>query len=298
MSRTDEETGARLARVLFPELAAELDAALAGGGDAAERDFDGWLDDRAATVRDELGGASFGDVDDAGSRERFERAFAAARTVAGWVGLRPPEPEAFAGAGVDFSRLGAALAADPTLAPVVAPYGLGAEGWRELFAHAARAERSPLGAGAAAPSGAQPLVLASEAEREFALLDAVPDRSTPSLLAPGGSGRSGGPAGSAGRAVRWTLRLVPAGLAPAVLGLSFEHGPHASLPEMLMLQLTRVVAGEPLVDARSFTWLAGPLADGRLAARHVYDSAERVVRINCREVGNQGPHLGARPPVG
>lgn len=65
-----------------------------------------------------------------------------------------------------------------------------------------------------------------------------------------------------------------------------------------MLQLIRVVSGEPLVDARSFTWLAGPLADGRLAARHVYDSAERVVRINCREVGNQGPHLGARPPVG
>jgi hypothetical protein len=294
MARTDEDAGARLARVLFPELAADLDAALAGGGGGAEQDFDEWLDGRAEAVRTELGGAAFGDVGDGGARERFERAFAAARTVAGWVGLRVPEPEAFASAGVDFARLGAALAADPTLAPVVAPYGLGPDGWRELFGRAAREERSPLAApgaaggaaGGAAPD-AHPLVLAREAEREFALLDAVPDRSVAVL-----------PGAARSDAVRWTLRLVPAGLAPAVLGLSFEHGPHASLPEMLMLQLIRVVCGEPLVDARSFTWLAGALADGRLAARHVYDSDERVVRINCREVGNQGPHLGARPPVG
>jgi hypothetical protein len=67
---------------------------------------------------------------------------------------------------------------------------------------------------------------------------------------------------------------------------------------MLMLQLSRVVAGEPLVDATSFTWLAGVLAGGKLAARHVYDEAEDTVRITCREVVSQGPHLGARPPVG
>ncbi|QBE47450.1 hypothetical protein [Leucobacter triazinivorans] len=301
MAPTDEGSGARLARVLFPDLAADLDSALAGSGAGADQGFDAWLDGRTEVVRAELGGAAFGAVDDAASRERFERAFAAARTVAGWVGLRVPEPEAFASAGVDFARLGAALAADPTLTPVAAPYGLGADGWRSLFARAASEERSPLGplgspgggGGATADARgdgapvAQPLVLASEAEREFSLLDIVPDRSAP---APHGPERAS--------SVRWTLRLVPAGLAPAVLGLSFEHGPHASLPEMLMLQLTRVVAGDPLVDARSFTWLAGALADGRLAARHVYDSAERVVRINCREVGHQGPHLGARPPVG
>lgn len=298
MARTDEGSGARLARVLFSDLAADLDAALAGSGGGADQGFDAWLDGRTEAVRAELGGAAFGAVDDAASRERFERAFAAARTVAGWVGLRVPEPEAFASAGVDFARLGAALAADPTLTPVAAPYGLGADGWRSLFARAASEERSPLGPpgggeGATAhvredgAAAAQPLVLASEAEREFSLLDTVPDRSAPALH---GAERAS--------SVRWTLRLVPAGLAPAVLGLSFEHGPHASLPEMLMLQLTRVVARDPLVDARSFTWLAGALADGRLAARHVYDSAGRVVRINCREVGNQGPHLGARPPVG
>ncbi|MFT4232742.1 MAG: hypothetical protein QM606_08235, partial [Leucobacter sp.] len=216
--------------------------------------------------------------------------FAATRTVAARAGLRVPEPEAFAEAGTDFARLGTALAADPTLAPVIAPYGLGSRRWRELFARAAEESGGALAA-------ADPLVVASEAEREFGRLDAVPVPEMPDLPA-----TTAGAAAAAQPAVRaeprWTLRLVPAGLAPAVLGLSFEHGPHASLPEMLMLQLTRLVAGEPLVDSRSFTWLAGTLAEGRLAARHVYDSAERAVRINCRETGNQGPHLGARPPVG
>ena len=70
--------------------------------------------------------------------------------------------------------------------------------------------------------------------------------------------------GGAGGAVHWTLRLVPADDGPPLLGLSFAQGPHVTLPEMLMLQLSRVSAGEPPVDATSFTWLAGPIAQGRL----------------------------------
>ncbi|RGE19572.1 hypothetical protein [Leucobacter sp. wl10] len=291
MAHIDDERGARLARVLFPDLAAAVDAAFARHGGGAERDFDAWLDERAEEVGSGLRTAAFGELADAPSRERLERAFAATRTVASWIGLHVPEPEAFAESGADFGSLGAALAADPTLVPVAAPYGLGADGWRGLFSRAASEEGGPL-AIPSGDSGAAPLAISSEAEREFARLDAVPDPSVPVL-----SASPAGEADAGRRSVRWTLRLVPAGLAPAVLGMSFDHGPHVSLPEMLMLQLARVVAGEPLVDARSFTWLAGTLADGRLAARHVYDSVERVVRINCREVGNQGPHLGARPPV-
>ncbi|WP_029746844.1 hypothetical protein [Leucobacter chironomi] len=280
MTTADAGDRIRLVRGLFPDLAAELDGALAATGGAAD-DFDAWLDGETALLRSTaIGSAAFADVLDAGPRERFERAFAAARTVASWLGLEPPQPEAFAAAGVDLGGLGAALAVDPTLVPVPAPHGLGVAGWRRLFERAAE-DDGPL----AQREGGSPLVLASEAEREFAILD----RTIPGVPVV----RDGGSVGAVG----WTLRLVPAGLAPAVLGLSFEHGPHATLPEMLMLQLMRAVAGEPLVDARSFTWLAGALADGRLAARHVYDAAERSVRINCREVGNQGPHLGARPPI-
>lgn len=278
MTAADTGDRTRLMRGLFPELAAELDGALAANGGAAD-DFDAWLDGETARLRaTTIGAAAYTEVLDVAQRERFERAFAAASAVAAWLDLALPQPEAFAHAGVAFSGLGAVLAADPTLLPVPAPHGLGMAGWRRLFERAA-ADDGPL----SHRDGGSPLVLASEAEREFTSLDRAA-AGVPVVRDSGG--------------VDWTLRLVPAGLAPAVLGLSFEHGPHATLPEMLMLQLMRAVAGEPLVDARSFTWLAGTLSDGRLAARHVYDAAEHSVRINCREVGNQGPHLGARPPIG
>ena len=280
MTATESGDRIRLVRALFPDLARELDAALAAAGGSASERFDAWLDREAENLRSgALASVAFGDGLDQAQRERFERTFETARTVGGWIGLAPPEPEAFSEAGVDLDGLGAALAADPTLTPVPAPFGLGAEGWRRLFERAA-SEEGPL----ARSVGGSPLVLGGEAEREFSLLDRAPDGFPVVRSQNAGTG--------------WTLRLLPAGLAPAVLGLSFEHGPHPTLPEMLMLQLMRAVSGEPLVDARSFTWLAHPLAGGRLAARHVYDAAERAVRINCREVGNQGPHLGARPPIG
>ncbi|WP_245907324.1 hypothetical protein [Leucobacter massiliensis] len=286
----DGRDGLRLARALFPAMAAELDAAYAataGGADVPgaagqaggeQGDFDAWLDARAAQLRTEFAEAPFAEFGDAEVRERLAEAHAAARRIAGWVGLPLPEPEAFAAVGADVAGLAAALGGDPTLAPVFAPHGLGAEGWRRLFARGSELR------GAEHGGRALRLALAGEVEQEFALLDAAPGAGTPAV-------RGEGP-------VRWTLRLVPAGLAPPVLGLGYAHGPHASLPEMLMLQLERYLADRPLLDARSFTWLAGPLADGRLAARHVYDAAESTVRISSREPGNQGPHLGSRPPIG
>ncbi|QIM18527.1 hypothetical protein G7066_07675 [Leucobacter coleopterorum] len=162
----------------------------------------------------------------------------------------------------------------------MAPYGLGAERWRELFRGATAQQGSPL-------SGDEPLLLAAEAVDGFTILDSVPDVTSPRVEV----------ARPEGASVTWTLRLVPSSAKPPLLGLGFAHGPHVSLPEILMLQLMRIVSGERPVDTESFTWLAGALADGRLAARHVFDESEAVIRISCREIGNQGPHLGARPPV-
>lgn len=270
MTATGDGDRIRLARALFPELARDLDTALAGHSSGAE-EFDAWLDRESEGLRAAwLGTAALAPVEGE-ARERFERVFLAVREIAGWIGLDVPQPETFTDAGVDLARLGSELDADPELMPVPAPHGLGAAAWQRLFARAAGASGAPVESGKELS-----LMLAHEVEREFETLDRLPQ--APSVD-------------------RWTLRLIPAGPAPAVLGLSFEHGPHATLPEMLMLQLTRAVLGDPLVDTRSFTWLAGSLAGGRLGARHVYDVTEHAVRINCREVGNQGPYLGARPPV-
>lgn len=285
---TDTRDAARLAliRALFPDLAERLDAALSASGTAVgpADGFDAWLDDEVARLREgPLAGAAFASVPDVETRIRLERAFAAARTAAGWLGSPLPEPEAFEDAGVDFARLGAALAADPELEPVPAPYGVGADGWREAFGDAARRPSAPL--------GDDPLVFATEVQREFARLDDAAAAWTV------GEARAVRSATIAGDSIAWTLRLVPAGARPQIMGLGFAHGTHVSLPEMLMLQLMRVAEDRELLDRHSFTWLAGPLADGRLAARHVFDAEEGAVRITTREIGNQGPHLGARPPI-
>lgn len=290
VSQANEQLG--LVRALYPGLAERYDrAAAAHTGEHAGAEFDAWLD-REAGVRH--AGAAFGAIADPEVSRRFEGAFRAARGVAALIGVAVPEPEAFAAAGLDLTRLGALLAEHPEVQPVPTPYGLGADGWRQAFARAAAAHPEVLGG---EPS-ASPLVLASEAERGFAALDRIPDSagSIPRVTQQAG-GVGGTPTATSGQALRWTLRLVPAASAPAVLGLGFAHGPHASLPEMLMLQLMRISSGEEPVDTGTFTWLAGSVEDGRLAARHVYDAGERVIRITCREVGNQGPHLGARPPL-
>jgi hypothetical protein len=273
----------RLLRALFPQTAEHLDRAYeAHAGEQPEREFDAWLDDRVA---DELPPATNLHIEDEAVRSRLDRALAAARSVASTAGLAMPEIEAFAEAGIDITALGEAMAEDARLLPVATPHGLGAEFWVRAFDEA----DGPLGA-------APQLFLAPEAQAEFATLGAVPLPAPPVVRA----ARTSVAAGSASQApggVFWTLRLIPAGQRPAVLGLSHQHGPHVSLPEMLMLQLMRFAHGEEPVDDSTFTWLAGELAGGRLAARHIYDAAEHAIRITCREVVSQGPHLGARPPV-
>ena len=297
----DTGAGAQLARLLFPELAAQLDSALSvhGTRDAAAvaaAAADTELDRAALKL---LPHAAFADVADAAATAFAEHSFAAARTAAGWLGVSLPEPEAFAAAGVDLAEIArelplndAARASRGTRGAgreggvgageylvVPAPHGLGRDRWIAGFTRAAES-----GAGSAYAESAEgaPLVFGPEAEREFPLLDAAPERSP---TVPGSD-------------AVWTLRAVPSGACPPVLGLGFDHGPHATLPEILMLQLMRAAAGESPVDSASFTWLAGPLSEGRLAARHVYDASERAIRITCREIGNQGPHLGARTPLG
>lgn len=268
-----DDDAPRLSRALYPELARELDRALARASEgprSAAADFDARLD-AAADAR--FAASGLGELVGSEGGDRLARAFASARRVAGEllgeaVGL--PEPEAFSAAGVDLAALARHLEEDPGLVPVPAPQGLGAGAWLTAFVRAAELPESAFIGDSAGHSGEEPLVFAAEVQREFAALDGV--------------------AGS------WTLRLVPAGQEPSLLGLNFSHGgPHVSLPEILMLQLMLAVEGEEPIDRGSFTWLSGELAAGRLAARHVFDAGR--IRITAREVGSQGPHLGARPPV-
>ena len=262
-----------LMRALFPEIAQQVDGAYAEFAAESEgAKFDQWLDHQAARV---LPGAATLVLDDAALAARFDHAFALARKAAALLDVDVPEIESFAAAGVDLQRLADAMAEDPTLEPVVAPHGLGEDRWVSAFVRLGK------------PS----LLISDEASREFALLDAVQQPAPATIRANDFAHES------SRQTVTWTLRLIPAAAAPPLLGLSFANGPHVGLTEMLMLQLMRAVAGASLVDATTFTWLAGVLAGGRLAARHVYDTSEHTIRITCREVVSQGPHLGARPPI-
>ena len=268
--------GIELARGMFPELAVALDAALARNG---AQDPDAALDRALDAGAAGLPSAGFGAGGAAGAEsgesapeeQRLLAAITAADRAFAAVGLRAPEPEAFVAAGIDPGALGAALRRDPGLVPVVAPHGLGTAGWRAAFHDAADAPG---------------LLFASEIERDFALLDAPP-AGEPAVR---GEAADGTP-------IAWTLRAIPGTESPAVLGLSHAHGPHPSLGEMLALQLVRAAAQEPPVDRGAFTWLDPRIGGGRLAARHVYDAEEGAIRISAREIGSQGPHLGARPPV-
>ncbi|MBP1325129.1 hypothetical protein JOF28_000361 [Leucobacter exalbidus] len=290
---SDRPEAAQLARNLFPGLAATLDRALTAGEAETRLGRRGVLSDGSATpgvpARDtfeaQLGAEvnrfqsrhaalAWNDVADEAARDAVLGAFALVRDVLRDSDIELPAPESFAGL-VDLGAVADRFEAG--LTPVPAPYGLGLDSWQGLFQRAAEQHPEQL-------DPREPFVIATEAVREFGLLGDV----TAGPFIDASSGRPG---------VRWTLRLVPDGAAPALLGLNFDHGPHVTLPEMLMLQLMRVTAGLAPLDHASFTWLAGGLAAGKLGARHVYDVADRAVRISCREIGNQGPHLGARTPV-
>ena len=283
---------AAFSRALFPDAAARLDAALirfgrgGGAGSDAIEEFDAALDAEAAA---RFSGAGLSAVAETAGGAALQRAFALAGEVTQRLlassGLELPEPEAFEAAGYDWHRYAEMLEADPRLMPVPAPFGLGADAWGRAFARLARRTETVSAGAGAAEHDDDPLALGTEVRREFDALDALPRR-VPAV--PMGSFAAGAGAG-------WILRLVPAGPEPELLGLNHRHGgPHVSLPEMLMLQLMRAITGEPPLDQRSFTWLAGEFAGGKLAARHVFDDG--VVRITARETGSQGPHLGARPP--
>lgn len=261
-----------LMRTLFPELARSVDEAYAHFAveDGADK-LDEWIEREADRV---LPGAASLVIDDDELAARFDGAFADARVAAGLLGVHLPEIESFVAAGVNLRQLAGAMAEDESLSPVFAPHGLGESRWVEAFSKI----------------GTPSVLISEEASREFSLLDTVrhPAPPTVRMIDESHEGQR--------VPVVWTLRVIPAAAAPPLLGLSFANGPHVGLTEMLMLQLTRAINGAPLLDKSTFTWLAGGLAGGRLAARHVYDASEQTIRITCREVVSQGPHLGARPP--
>lgn len=267
----------RLARLLFDDLAAELDAALGSESSGVQRGED--IIAAAANVAREgdLGRAAFGGIDTPELR-RLQQSFRSAGVVFHRAGMSVPAPEAFWAAGVDREAIARSLHADPTLVAVPAPHGLGERHWTELYRAAARQSASPL-------SLSSPLVIAAEVSQAFAELDRVPK-----------GVRSVTGTGPEAKTVAWTLRLIPAAQTPARTGVSHAIGPHPTLPEMLMLQLLRLADGKEPIDRQSITWLHGTFEAARFAARSLFDDAERSVRVNSREVGNQGPHLGVRPP--
>lgn len=273
----DRHQATDLVRNLFPDLALELDRALeASGAVDGAAGFEARLGAEVGRFQQRHAALAWHDVADEAARGAVLASFDAVRAALRGSELSMPAPESFA-AIVDLE--GFSERYEPGLAVVPAPHGLGLEGWQQLFQLAAARQPHRLDA-------REPLIVASEAVREFALLDS--QQIGPAIAGASAATTSG---------VRWTLRLVPAGPAPALLGLNYEHGPHVSLPEMLMLQLMRISSGEEPLDQASFTWIAGDLSGGKLAARHVYDAADLAVRVSCREIGNQGPHLGARVPV-
>lgn len=270
---SDQQHTTELLRNLFPDLAQQLDRALehSGAVDGTEG-FEASLGDAVGVFQQRHAALAWHDVADEAARGAVLASFEAVHGVLRDSGFALPAPESFASI-VDLDLF--AERYHPGLAVVPAPHGIGLEGWQRLFELAAARQPHRLDA-------REPLIVASEAVREFGVLES--QRAEPAV--------TGSAAG-----VRWSLRLVPAGPAPALLGLNYEHGPHVTMPEMLMLQLMRITSGEEPLDQASFTWIAGGLSGGKLAARHVYDAADLAVRVSCREIGNQGPHLGARAPI-
>lgn len=195
----------------------------------------------------------------------ISNAFNVARET--FIDLRVPEPEHFLLQGLDLEHLLGLNKECEQLTLVLAPHGLGAGAWQNIIERASAKKIS--------------LQVAREVATEFALLDRVQESSLKQVTIAN---------------VAWSLRWIPSAPAPEAIGLNHASGLHPSVAEMLSLQATRLARGADPLDQNTFTWMAGTISGGRLAARHVYDGAQKKVVISSREVGNQGPHMGARPP--
>lgn len=279
----DRFESTRFARLLFGELADEVDRAFEanrGVASTATARANSLIEAGARDARaGALGRAAFQGMSERES-ERLSESFAVATEVCDRVGIAVPAPEAFWAAGVDGSALARALLTDPTLVAVPAPHGLGLSRWTALFRAEARQSGSRLSLSA-------PLAVAPEVVSAFSSFDEVP-QGVPSVQV----------SSRADTDVRWTLRVISAAPSPPRTGMNHAIGPHPTVAEMFMLQLMLLAQGLPPVDERSFTWLHGTIEGGRFAARSLFDAHERSIRVHTREVGNQGPHLGARPPRG
>ena len=286
-----------IARSLFPDLAAQADA-VAAPRDESQFAAEQWLTAQTERMRCGDFGPALARFSGHHSSDALMSAFASAQLLATGLDIACPEPEDFL---AQDSRLGTPGEIPPDthadhagdVTPVVAPHGLGAASWLRWFAQPdshtpAEARRHPGAALPEFPGGAQlpGLAIATEALRWFAALDTVTDPHATVVHTRSHSGN-----------VRWTLRWIPVSQAPPIRGIPFTHAPQAqypTLPEMLAIAAARRHAGEPLLDAHTFTWLAGELPGPTFAARHAYDPSTDTVRISTRERTDQGAHVGVR----
>ena len=192
-----------------------------------------------------------------------------AADLASALGIAVPEFERFFAAGL--SETPALAEADAALVPVLAPHGVGLSAWCRI---------SGVGGGDLLPQ----IEVSTEALRWGAALD----RPAAKLQLPTRT------PGSQARAVRWTLRWVPAENRPGLRGEAYRAGAHATLPEMLVLQAARARLGVDPVDTAAFTWLYGELPDSSLAARHTFDVYSGTIRISTRARTDRGQHVGVR----
>lgn len=257
-----------LARLLFPETARML---ADRDGDRVEAELDAQA--RAVTEGDGLlasvGSTAHGEL----TRAAVLDAISHARAL--WPHFEIHPVDEWEGHGSDFAAFEQALQADPSLRAVLAPNGLGPEPWLRAFEETTHAPK---------------LHLSREVIDEFVLLE-WPEESN-RLPAVPVTERSGNASPT-----YWTLALIPAAEQPPLMGHNHLRGPHPLIAEMLTLQLMRARDGADPLDAHTFTWLEGRLGEGRLAARHVYDPSEHMIRVSTREWAQQGPHQGARPPI-
>ena len=305
--------------LIWPDLAARIERAHAvharngqTGQDPAAPDhaIEAALDDARAEGNPVL--SRVPSIVNVSARDALDEAFLTAERLFGESGVPVPDSGDFALAGLNLTALGATWAAsrgagqgsDTLLTPVLAAHGLGAAWWRARFA-ALRAdsaiEDNPLRATGNDSGDGDGLTLAPDVIAGFRVFDAVPEGArtgaVPVVLGSRASARDSSDR-SIGE-VEWTLRLIPSGPTPVHVNLNHRAGgaEHPTLPEMLALQAGRILQGEPPVDQGVFTWLAGTIGDGRIAARAMWDASIGVVRVSCREIGNQGSYLGVRPPV-